>query len=367
MQKSWLIAGLVAVAATGWILSGLGGADGETPDPVAAAPAERPLPMVRIAELRAEPRATVLTVQGQTEPNRTVRLHAETTGRVEAVLVERGTRVRQGDPLVRLEPGAREERLAEARALVAQREIENNAAAALSQQGHAARTQAAAARANLDAARRALRDAELELERITIVAPIDGVVDARPVEVGDFVDRGHVATLVDLATVRVRGSLSERHLGQVEMGALASVRTLQGFETQGMVSFIGAVADPATRTVPIEVEVDNPDHRLIGNLTAELRLALDQVPAHRVSPAILTLAEDGTVGIKAVDAEDRVVFHPVTLLGDTLDGLWLGGLPDRLRVIVTGQEFVRPGQHVRPMTQEQIQSETDLLAARGRS
>lgn len=363
MQKSWIIAGLIAVGGVAWILSGTLSGQEAPPETVAPVPAmQRPVPPVRVAEIRAEPRASTLILQGQTQANRTVQLHAEATGRVEEVLVERGARVSRGDPLVRLEAGAREAQLEEARALLAQREIEHNAAVSLSQQGYSARTQAAAARANLDMARRALRDAELELERITIRAPIDGVVDERPVEVGDFVDRGHVATLVDLSTIRVRGSLSERHLGKVELGALATIRTLQGVEAEGMVSFIGAAADPHTRTFPVEVEIDNPGQRIIANLTAELRLPVDLVPAHEISPALLTLADDGTVGVKSVDGSDRVVFHPVELLGDSGSGVWLGGLPETLRLIIAGQEFVTPGQRVRPVTVEEIQAETDLLA-----
>ena len=50
-----------------------------------------------------------------------------------------------------------------------------------------------------------------------------------------------------------------------------------------------------------------------------------------------------------MDEQNRVVFHPVTVLGGDEDGLWVGGLPDTVRLIVTGQDYVTDGQTVEPV------------------
>jgi multidrug efflux system membrane fusion protein len=70
------------------------------------------------------------------------------------------------------------------------------------------------------------------------------------------------------------------------------------------------------------------------------------VRAHRISAAMLVLADDGTLGIKAVDAEGIVRFHPARIVRSETDAVWLGGLPDELKVIVTGQGFVAAGEAV---------------------
>jgi multidrug efflux system membrane fusion protein len=65
-----------------------------------------------------------------------------------------------------------------------------------------------------------------------------------------------------------------------------------------------------------------------------------------VSPAILALADDGTLGVKTVDEDGTVVFRPVTIVEDGPDGVWLAGLPERVTFITVGQEFVTDGQKV---------------------
>jgi len=84
----------------------------------------------------------------------------------------------------------------------------------------------------------------------------------------------------------------------------------------------------------------------MAGMTAQMRLKLDEVKAHRVSPAVLTLSENGVVGVKAVEAGGMVKFYAIELIADTLDGMWLGGLPQKATLITVGQEFVRAGQKV---------------------
>ena len=60
----------------------------------------------------------------------------------------------------------------------------------------------------------------------------------------------------------------------------------------------------------------------------------------------MTLNDDGVVGVRTVDATDTVRFMPVDILADETKGVWLGGLPERVRLIVVGQEFVIDGERV---------------------
>ena len=71
--------------------------------------------------------------------------------------------------------------------------------------------------------------------------------------------------------------------------------------------------------------------------------------AHFVTPALLSLADDGAIGLKTVDERNRVRFRPVDIIKDTPDGVWLGGLPAEVRVITVGQDFVSAGQEVAPV------------------
>jgi len=82
----------------------------------------------------------------------------------------------------------------------------------------------------------------------------------------------------------------------------------------------------------------------------ELRLPAESLMAHLVSPAVLTLDDAGVIGVKAVDGENRVRFYPVKIIADTSQGMWLGGLPEKVTLITVGQEYVLPGQPVRTLS-----------------
>ena len=84
-------------------------------------------------------------------------------------------------------------------------------------------------------------------------------------------------------------------------------------------------------------------------MTADIDLPLQDVMAYRISPAILSLSDEGHVGVKSVNAADEIVFHPVSIVGDDQEGVWIVGLPDRLRLVTVGQDFVSPGQKVVPV------------------
>lgn len=357
MRKSWIIAGLIAVGATAWVASGQF-ADSSTPEDEAAETPdqpEAPPQMVRVRQVMAEPMLSDITVQGRTLADRMVTVKNEEPGRVMEVLVNRGDVVNEGDLLIRLDPEDREVMVESARALVTQRELEFAAARRLNDQGHSSDVTLLTARAALDAARAALRSAEIALANCDIYAPFSGVVDDRHVELGDYLDRGEaVATVVDLDPIRVVGQVSERYLGVLETGTIASVRLIDDRFVEGPISFIGSIADETTRTFRVEVEVPNADGQVIQGLTSELHLPIEEVTAHRIPASVLSLADDGTLGVKAVDAEDVVQFHPVRILGDSGSGIWLGGLPDAFQLIVVGQEFVLPGDRVEPVTVDEI-------------
>jgi multidrug efflux system membrane fusion protein len=65
-----------------------------------------------------------------------------------------------------------------------------------------------------------------------------------------------------------------------------------------------------------------------------------------MSPAVLTLDDEGVLGVKIVDEADRVEFHRADIVKSTSDGVWIAGLPERAAIITVGQGFVRSGERV---------------------
>lgn len=353
LPRSWLLPLSLALIVVLWVWSGDWGDDPDTSLAPSAGASSSTLPRVRVRDSEARPMTSQLTLQGRTVAERTVLLRAETHGVVQEVKVERGARVKESALLVKLAVDDRQVRLQEARSALAQARAEFDASAALKKRGYQADTEVARAQAALDAAAAAVRLAELELARVVVQSPIAGVVNERHVELGTFLDRGDpIVTIVDLDPIRVVGQVSERYLGQIRKGAVGTARFIEGTSVYGVVRYVGRVASESTRTFPVELEVPNPDERIIEGVTAELSLPIDLVKAHRVSASALTLSDSGQLGIMAVDDDKKVVFHEVQILGDSPEGLWLGGLPPTLRLVTLGQEFVRPGQQVEPVAAE---------------
>lgn len=358
MKRSYIFAAVLAVAAAAWFASGqIGNAD-RTPEarkpPVDLSAMER-VPTVRVSPQQAEARTAEIVVRGRTEAERKVMVKAETFGRVEEVSAAKGSRVAAGDILVKLAPEDRPARLREAQALMAQRRIEYVAAEKLSEKGFRAETQLAASKAALESAQAAVRRAETDLANTTIKAPIAGVIGDRLVEIGDFAEMGDpVVKVLDLDPVLAVGSLSERDLARIRTGGPAKIRLITGQTVDGQIRYIAAEADPATRTFRIEVETANPDTGIADGVTAEIRIPAERIFAYRISPAILTLADDGTVGVKILGPGNRVEFKPVEIIGDEPDGLWVAGLPERVVFITVGQDFVTAGQTVQPVDAETL-------------
>jgi len=112
------------------------------------------------------------------------------------------------------------------------------------------------------------------------------------------------------------------------------------------VRYVSPVADEATRTFAVELEIDNSDGSLPAGVTAEMALKGGEVLAFQMSPANLSLNADGDIGVMIVDATSRAKFVPVQIEKSTSAGVWVSGLSESANVITVGQGFVRTGQSV---------------------
>jgi multidrug efflux system membrane fusion protein len=354
MKRSFLVAGTLALGVAGWIMSGqFGGSEVRPPPSVVKASATPSVFEVQVKTSVARERVKEIVLFASTEADRAVLVRAETAGRVTTLGAAKGDRVKRGDVIVRIATEDRKARLAEAEARLAQYTLAYDAAQKLSEKEFRSRVQLAEARSQLEAANAALAAIRNDIEHTVIRVPFDGILEDLAVEIGDYLGVGDgVARIVDLDPILIVAEVSEREVGLVKTESPASARLVTGQEVAGAVRFVARVGAAPTRTFRVEVAVDNPALVIGEGLTAELWLTTGRVRAHRVSPAVLTLSEDGVLGIKIVGPDDKIVFHTVDIVVDTPDGVWLAGLPERVDVVTVGHEFVRAGQIVRPRFEE---------------
>ncbi|MCG8433890.1 MAG: efflux RND transporter periplasmic adaptor subunit [Gammaproteobacteria bacterium] len=353
-QKPWIVAALMAGATILWMLSGIGNGPQQQSNGVTET-AALDLPSVRISTQAAERVARHINVYGRVEPAREITMSAETNGRIVSVEAQRGANVNQGDVIVRIDIRDRKAQLKRAQAEIEKARIEYAAQERLKNQSFVSETGLAQAMADLEAAKAERLRIEIDIANTEIRAPFGGALQDRLVEVGDYVASGDpVATFVDNTTLIVTGTIAEQEHANVSVGDEAEAVLITGEAAKGRIRYISPVADQATRTFSIELEIDNRDHQLPAGVTAELKLNAGEVYAHKISPAILTLDDNGEVGIKTVDGDNRVQFHKIEIVRSTADGVWISGVPENVSIITVGQGFVKPGDQVAPVEENQV-------------
>lgn len=343
-----MMAAAVLLAATLWMLSGIfshgettRGQDSESRQAAA-------LPQVRVQQMAAETVTREIVISGRTEPNRTLALRAEAEGVVQSLGSARGSFVKAGATLARLDMRDRDSRLKEAESLVAQRELEYDGIGNLIANKYATPVQQAQAKAMLESARAAVERIKLEIAHLNIVAPYNAVLQERTIEIGDYVRIGDkVAELVDIDPIIITGEVNEHEVSKLAVGSKGFAVTIDGARHEGTVRYLAPKADSNTRSFQVELAVPNPGNGIRAGMTAELRLFADSVRVHKISAALFSLADDGTIGIKVVDGDNKARFYPVKMEGSAAGGLQqVSGLPDSIRLITVGQAFVTDGQKV---------------------
>lgn len=341
-----ILALLLGVALLIWLLLGdMQGFRDQAPE--ASEPPGDTLPSVEIRLSEARQYTPHLVLQGQLEPRRSVVLRARHAGSVAALPQPLGAQVEAGDLLLEIDAEDLPAQLARAEAELALRQAELEGARRLRERNLVSdneilrlESELAATRAELASLRETLADTRLK-------APFDGMLDQLDVELGEFVQVGdEVGMLVEIDRLTASGWAPQRRAPAVTEGLPVTVTLLDGRELQGEVSFVSSSANTSTRSYALEVDVANPEHLRIAGASATLEIALPASQAHRLSPARLVLNDQGQLGVKHVDDDNRVRFSPVTLLSADATHAWVGGLPDQVRLITLGGGFVKPNQRV---------------------
>ena len=356
--KSWLISAGITIAIALWLASGhIGGGTKTYVSEDVPQIAEAPQASVRVRQQNAEEVTRSIIVNGRTAPARVVNLDAETDGRVTSIGAERGDRFDAGDVIVRLDQRDRRARLAQAEATVKQRELEFEARAKLKGDSYVSEAQLQEADALLETAKAELTRAQLDLDYMVIRAPFDGALQDRQVEIGDFVKLGDpVATIVDDRTLIVRASIAEYEAHFVKKGGAGSAKLADGQTVNGTIRYIAPVADEATRTFDVELEIDNTGGSLRAGMTAELMIPAETIYAQKISPSLLTLDDEGNLGVKIVNDSGIVEFHRADIAMSSSEGVWIAGLPHSANIITVGQGFVNAGVSVDAIPENEIET-----------
>ena len=370
MSKNLISASVIASLILVWLVSGLfvtppNSVEEATSSEVIAktkqaAPSEV-VSRVRVSRINAQARRRSVTLRGRTEAKRSVEVTAEVAGQVVSRSVERGVQVSRGQLLCEIAIDDREVAVEEARAGLDKAQIEHAGSTRLADQGLLSEVAIAASEARRQAAEAHLQRQFLNLSRTRITAPFDGVVEDLHLDEGDYAMPGDsCATLIDLDPMLVTAQVTEEQVEYLQLGTSVSGTTRVGRSVEGALSFIGNQSDAVTRTYAVEITVDNQDYTLRSGLTVALKVPLGDIWAHRVPPSLLSLNEQSVMGLRLIDANNRVIFRAIEIVEDGPDGMWVTGLPSSASVIMVGQEYVTAGTLVDPVYSDSIDDQVAI-------
>ncbi|MDG2421148.1 MAG: efflux RND transporter periplasmic adaptor subunit [Gammaproteobacteria bacterium] len=309
-----------------------------------------------VITVRAEkigPQAYVerIRVRGRTQAFRHVEVRAEEAGRIVNEPIARGARVKQGDVLCEIAIDNRQVNLQESLSRQEQAQFEYAAAADLQQEGLQSDVIVAQLKAALESSKASVARAKLALEKTKIIAPFDGIVETRIVEMGDLLNIGTVcASVLDDSPMLLTGLVPEQDVRGLDIGAAVTGQLLTGEIVEGKVSYVARAADSVSRSYRIEIQVDERYTNLREGITVELMVNANDIVAYRIPSSSLTLDDSGAVGVKIIDSNNIVKFQNITIVGDETNqldpGIWVTGLSGDITLVTVGQEIVFPGQIV---------------------
>lgn len=357
MKKSILLSLIILLVAGLWLASGYlpQGESDTQPQMIEGQTDGDAMIRVTVQDLEAENYVRTIRVTGVSQASRKVDIKSEEEGRIVALAVEKGSIVAVDAPLARIEMLDRDARLGEAETLLKQREIEFKAAQSLQKRGFNSQVRLAESEAALETARANLETAKIALEKLIMTAPFAGVISEQFIEIGDYVRHGDMAyTILQLNPLEIRAFVNEQDVLYLQEGGSAAIAFLNGQRKVGTITHISPSADPQTRTFAVEVSMPNEGGQFPDGLTARLHIPLETVSAYQISPALLILADDGTVGVRVLDKDNKVHFQPIIIYADETEGMWVGGLPDSVRLITVGHQFVTDNQLVEPVLADPV-------------
>ena len=186
----------------------------------------------------------------------------------------------------------------------------------------------------------------VELNRTEVKAPFSGFIE-QIVKPGNFLERGQIcATIIQLDPITLIAGVPEYDINKVRIGQNVFVELVTGQKINGKLTFVSKSASPDTRTFSVESQIQNSDGKVKDGLTAEISIEIDKVMAHKISPSILLLNDEGKLGIRIVNKGKYANFVEIIILEDSEEGLWVTGIPQEVEIIIQGQGFVENGQEV---------------------
>lgn len=305
--------------------------------------------LVRTQPVKPRDLVQTIALPGRVLPQRIIPLAAEISGAITAIHADKGDTIRQGDIILRID-----ERTWDARhrqAVVEQADAARNLErwTRMQAEGAVSKSEYDAVARRKELADIALDLARIQLDKARLVAPVDGIIEDRPVEPGGFINEGQVAfRMIQPKPLKVLFHVPERDIAMLTKNKRLTLRipALEDAQVLARVTFIGQETAPPAFSYPVELEVMDPPAALRPGMIIEVELeraVLEQAIAIPLQAVIPRRGEDIVYRYQDGSAVRTVVRIDAFLNGEAViaDGLSSNDL-----LIVEGHRTLQDGTPV---------------------
>jgi membrane fusion protein, multidrug efflux system len=349
-----------------------------------AAPPSLPPPIVQVMDIATTNVPLSTEFIGQLDSPQNVEIRARVEAFVDKMLFIEGTNVNQGDPLFLLDKRPFEEKLAAARGMLGEAEAalkkyqaDVNRLRPLAEKRAVPQQDLDNALASVDVGKAAVisaqarvQSAELDLGYCDVRSPINGLIGAKQVSIGELVGKGQPTLMATISTLDpiwfycnvgqedlLKANAEARRTGKNVMEAPVSLILANGetLPEKGKLVFIDRALDVKTGTLRVRAQFPNPQQILrpgmFGRIKVDLGIRADSI----LVPERAMMELQGKTFVWVIDADNKATQRGVKVgetIGESL--LVMEGLKAGERVVTEGLQKVREGAPVQPMTAAQM-------------
>ena len=289
-----------------------------------------------------------LTAIGTGQAVRSVSVRTLVSGQIADIPVRPGSKVERGDVLIRLDAAEEELAVERARLTVTDAKAKVDRLQSLVASSAVSSVEADQARNALATAEVALKEAELDLARRTVTAPIGGSLGILAVNAGDYVtSQSEIASIDDRSQILIEFFVPERFASGMDVGkqVVASASSRPGERFSGTISAVDNRVDEASRTLRVRAQIANPDDTLRAGMSFEVTIGFAGERWPSVDPLAIQWDSAGAYVWKVVDGKGMRV--DVAIIQRNSDSVLVKAeLEAGDEVVTEGVQSVRPGAAV---------------------
>ena len=358
IKSSYLLAGVVALAVTGWMLSdnlvtNFRGRDPAIIKLVDTKKTDKKMTgalqlgfKVSAVQVKNKPVKRVIRASGVSEASFEMTVSSTASGQIVALGAIEGSKVKTGDVLVRLDQGTLIEQINAAKANLEVAKRRREVTERLAKENFSAPLEQAERAAAFAVAKSKLRQLQQQLADTVVVAPVSGHLETLHIEKGERVSRDMaIATIMGLDILSVVVAVPQSEVARIKIGKNVTVTFAGNGSRKGLVKKIAAKSNSETRTFDVKIELPNKDRKLRAGMSVEAIINAGTTQAFAMSPAHLSVSGDGALTAKIV-VKGRVVMVPIDMIQSGEEMVFVSGLPNEAILLTVGQGFVEDGATV---------------------